>query len=145
MKFFRHRLADLVQQDPASLVRHAQIAGQRQGVLAFDLIHKHGDRGQIGAQRGLVGGKQRAAGDGEVLAASLAAEAQKAAGTAGAVGVQTAAMRANRRAVRFVPADFAEGRFRFPFRHAENLSEAQGPGGFGLEEVDGHWLSIRRF
>ena len=47
LKFFRHGFADLVQQDPASLVRHAQIAGQRESVLALDFVHEDGDSGEI--------------------------------------------------------------------------------------------------
>ena len=47
-------------------------------------------------------------------------------------------MHTDRLAIRFLPADPAEGFFRFLIRHAEDLSEAQGPGRLGLEEVEGH-------
>ena len=58
-------------------------------------------------------GEQRAACDAEILPARLAAKARRAVRAAAIVGIQAAAMRANRGAVGLRPADFAEGRFGF--------------------------------
>jgi hypothetical protein len=51
------------------------------------------------------------------------------------IGVQSAAMRTDRRAVCLRPAHLAKHRLGFRIRHAEDLSEAQGLGRAGKEEM----------
>ena len=90
-----------MQQNPSGLVGDAEIARHGERRLAFDLVAKHGDGGEIGAQRELVEGEQRPASDGEIRDARLATEAERARGAAAFVGVQATAGRANRLAVGF--------------------------------------------
>ena len=52
-----------MQQHEGALVGHVQIAGERQRRLALDLIAEDRDGREIAAQRQLVAGEQRAAGD----------------------------------------------------------------------------------
>jgi hypothetical protein len=127
-----------VGQDECAFVGNAEIAAQGQHRLALDLVAEHGDGREVGFQGQLVGGEQCAGGDGEILPASLAAEPGSTIRAAAIVGVEAAAVRANRLAVRVRPADLAEHRFRLFVRHAEHLSEAQGLRCRGKEEVLGH-------
>jgi hypothetical protein len=78
------------------------------------------------APQGLVAGEQRAACDGEIFFAALAAEAQRALRTAGLVGFYRTAGGANRGAVGIGLTNHLEGRLGFRISHAEDLSEAQG-------------------
>ncbi len=86
-------------------------------------------------------GKQRPAGDGEILPAALATEAQHAIWAAGFVSLYRTAVWANRGAVGIGPTELAKGQFGFLQRHAEDLSEAQGLCRFAEEEVLGHGSS----
>ena len=63
LQFLGHRLAQLVQQHERALVGHVQIAGERQRRLALDLVAEDRDGREIAAQRQLVAGEQRPAGD----------------------------------------------------------------------------------
>lgn len=120
-----HRLAELVQEHEGALVGQAQIAGDRQCALALHFVAEDRDGREIDAQGKLVRRKQRARGQREILGASPAAEAQATVRPAALIGVNTAAMRANRRAIGLSPAHFAESLFRHTIGHAEDLSQAQ--------------------
>jgi len=85
-----------------------------------------------------VRGKQGARGDAEILAAGAAAEAHGAGRTTALIGLEATAFGANRGAIRLRPADGTKGRLGFHVRRAEHLSEAQGLGLAGEEEVLGH-------
>ena len=137
-QLLRHGLAQLVGQHEGRLVGHAEIAGERQGGLALHLVAEDRDGAEVGAERELVGGEQGARGDGEVAAALAAAEAEGAGEAAALIGVQAAALGADRGAVGVGPADGAELGFGLGVRHAEDLGEAQGLGGTGEKEVLGH-------
>jgi len=110
-----------VQHYPASFVRHAKVAGQRKGVFAFDFVRVNRDGREINADRGLVRGKERPAGQAVILAASLAPEAEQAGRAPIFIGVQPATFGANRLPLDIRPADFAERGFGFRFRHAEGV------------------------
>ena len=62
-QFCRHCFAQLVEQHESALVGDVQIAGERQRRLALDLIAEDRNGREIAAQRQLVRGKQRPAGD----------------------------------------------------------------------------------
>jgi len=98
---------------------------------------------RLRAERQLVRSKQCPRRDAEILAAGFAFEAGCPIGAAAVIGFQTAAVRANRRAVGIGPADLAEGCFGFRVRRAEDLSKAQGLGRFRQEEVLSHNCRIR--
>ncbi len=125
-------------QHEGALVGDAEIAGERQGGLALHLVAEDRDGAEVHAQRQLVGGEQRARGEGEVLAALAAAEAQGAVRAAALIGVQATALGAHRGAVRVGPADRAELGFGLDVRQTEHGGEAQGLGGAGEEEVLRH-------
>ena len=120
-----HCLAKLVQEHEGALVSQAQIAGDRQRGLALHFVAEDRDGREVHAERQLVRGEQRARGEREVLGASPAAEAERAVRPAALVSVNTAAVRANRSALRVSPAHFTEGFFRLAIGHAEDLSQAQ--------------------
>ena len=80
-------------------------------------------------------GKERSACNREIFLAGLATEPERAIRTAAFIGVQTAAMRTDGLPFGFWPAHFAKHRLCFRVRHAEDLSEAQGLGRTGKEEV----------
>ena len=141
LHFLSHRLAQLVQQDERGLVGKAQIAAEGQGALALHLVAEHGNGRQIAAQGQFVRSEQRPAGNGEVLLAALAAEAERTIRAPGFVGIDRTAGRANRGAVRIGPTDILEGCFGFRVSHAEDLSEAQGLCRSAEEEVLGHGSS----
>jgi len=139
LQLLRHGLAELVSQDESALVRHPEIAGERQGSLALHLVAEDRDGREIGAQRQLVRGEQGARGDAEILAAGAAAEAHGTVRAAALIGVETPAFGAHRSAIGLGPTDGAERGLGFHVRHAEHLNEAQGLGLTGEEEVLGHW------
>ena len=143
LHFFRHGLAQLVGQDEGGLVGHAEVAGERQGGLALHLVAEDRDGAEVHAERQLVGGEQGARGDGEVLAALAATEAQRPRRTAALVGVQATALGADRGAVGVGPADRAELGFGLEVRHAEHGGEAQRLGGAGEEEVLSQGVTYR--
>ena len=89
-----------MQQHEGALVGHVQIARERQRRLALDLIAEDRNGREIAAQRQLVAGEQRPGRNGEILVASPAAETGRTLQAAAVVGVNAAAMRANRLAVR---------------------------------------------
>ena len=60
-------------QDERGLVLHVETADRSEHALARHLIAEDGDGEQIGAQRQLVPGEQRARGEREIAAACLAA------------------------------------------------------------------------
>jgi hypothetical protein len=64
-----------VADNEACLVRHAQVAGEGERRLAFDLVAEDRDGREIGFERELVGGKERPAGNREIGLASAATEA----------------------------------------------------------------------
>ena len=138
LEFDRHGFPQLVRQNESRLVGRAQIAAEGEHALALDLVAEHRDGAEVGPQRQLVGGEQRPGRDREILFAAHAAVARRTGCPAAIVGVEAAAVRANRLAIRLGPAVLGEGRFRLLIRHAEHLSEAQGLGGGGEEEVLGH-------
>ena len=83
-------------------------------------------------------GKERSARNREISLAGLATEAQRAIRATALIGVQAAAMWADRRAVSLWPAHLAKHCLGFRVRHAEDLSEAQGLCRAGKEEMLRH-------
>lgn len=138
LHFFGHRLAQFVQQDESGLVGEAQVAGDRQRALALHFVAEDRNRREIAAQGELVRGEQRSAGDREILFAGAAAKARGAIRAAAIIGVQTAAMRANRLAFRLWPTNFRESRLGLDVRHAEHLRQRERLGRFGEEEMLRH-------
>ena len=132
-----------MQQNESALVGHVQIAGERQRGLALHFVAKDGNGSEVAAQRELVGGEQRAGRDGEVFNASPAAEARSALEAAAIVGVQTAAMRADRLAIIVGPADLAKHRLGFLVFHLKDFGEREGLSRFGEEEVFSHHVTYR--
>jgi hypothetical protein len=63
-----------VQQHESALVRNVQVAREGESRLAFDFVAKDRHGSEIAAQRKLVAGEQRAAGNGKIFHASPAAE-----------------------------------------------------------------------
>jgi hypothetical protein len=76
--FLSHRLTKLVQEHECRLVGQAQVAAEGQGALALHFVAEHGNGRQIALEGQLVRGEQRPAGNGEILLAALAAEAERA-------------------------------------------------------------------
>jgi hypothetical protein len=109
-----------------------------QRALAFDLIAEDRDGREIAAQRELVECKERSACDREIFPAGQATEPEQAIWAAALIGIQAAAMRANRRAVGVRPADLAKHRLGFRVRRAEDAGEAQRLGMAGKEEMLRH-------
>ncbi|HEX4160155.1 MAG TPA: hypothetical protein VHY79_16950, partial [Rhizomicrobium sp.] len=138
LEFFRKGFPQLVQHNPARLVRHAEVTGQRQRVFAFHFIDENRDGREIHPDRGLARRKQRAGREGKILAAFLAPEAEQTGRTAMLVRLQAATFRANRFALGFGPADFPESGFGVSICHPEHFRQRQCPRRFGLEEVDCH-------
>lgn len=93
-----------------SLVGQAQVARRGQRRLAFDLIAEDRDSREVDTQGQLVRAKQRARRDREVASARLAAIPHGFIETTGRVGIEAAAMRAHRRAVRLRPTQRTEQR-----------------------------------
>jgi hypothetical protein len=85
--------------------------------------------------------KEGSARNREIGPAGTATETKQAIRAPALIGVQAAAMRANRRAIGFRPANLAKHRLGFRIRHAEDLSEAQGLGRAGKEEMLRHGVS----
>ncbi len=141
LQFLRHGLAELVSQDERRFVGHSEVAGESQGSLALDFIAEDRDGREIGAQGQLVRGEQGARGDAEIPAASAAAEPHGAVRPATLIGIEATAFGTHRSAVRLGPTDGPKGRLGFYVRHAEHLSEAQGLGLAGEEEVLSHVVS----
>ena len=79
----------------------------------------------------------------EILFAGAAAEPGRALQAAAVVGVNAAAMAADRLAVRIGPTDTAECHFRVGVLHGENRRQREGFGGFGKEEMLGHLHTYR--
>jgi hypothetical protein len=82
--------------------------------------------------------KERSACNREIFPASLATKPERAIWTAALIGVQAAAMRANRRTIGLMPPDLAKHFLGLLIRHAEDLSEAQRLGRAGKEEMLSH-------
>ena len=114
-----HGFPQLVGQDEGRLVLHAQLTGQRQRRLAFDLVHENRDGRQIGAERQFMESEQCAAGEAKILTARLAAEPKRAVWTAALINSRASAVRADCLAIG--PADVAEGRLGCLIRHAHHL------------------------
>jgi hypothetical protein len=127
-----------MQQHECRLVGQAKIAAQGQGAFTLHFVAEHGDGSEVAFQGQFVRGEQRPASDREILAATLATEAQHAVRPAGLVSLYRTAGRAYRRAIGIGPAELAKRQFGFRQRHAEHLSEAQGLCRFTEEEVLGH-------
>lgn len=85
-----------------------------------------------------MGSEQCAGRNREILTALLTAVAEKAARTTGRICVKAATRGADRLALGFMPADFAERGFGFRFRHPKDLRQTERSGRFGLQEVDSH-------
>ena len=137
LHFGGHRFAHLVQQHESGLVGDAQIAAHGERRLAFHLVAEDRDGREIGAQRQLVAGEQRPGGDAEILGKpGIGTGARRSA--AALVGINAAALRANRLAIGVGPADLAEGPFRFSVRHRKT-PPARGSWRRGEEEMLGHW------
>ncbi len=102
-----------MQEHERRLVGQPQVAAESQRGLALHFVAEHRNGRQIPAQGQLVAGEQRPAGNGEILFAALAAEAQSAIRTTGFVGFDRTAGRADRRAVGIGPTDVLEGRLGF--------------------------------
>ena len=124
-----------------ALVGNAEIAGQRQRGLALHLVAEDRNRGEIAAERQLVAGEQRPAGDAEILFAAPAAEAGRTLEAAAIVCVETAAVRANRLPVRLCPADRPEPGFRFLILHRENGRQRKRLGGPGKKKMLRHLVA----
>lgn len=133
-----HGLAQLVQQHEGALVGDAEIARESERGLALHLVHEHGNGGQVGPQRQLVRGEQRARRDREILAAGAAAEAGRAVGPTAVIGVHAATVAAHRLTGRLGPAEAPESGLGILVRHAHDLSEAHGLGAGGEEKVLSH-------
>jgi hypothetical protein len=82
-----------------------------------------------------VKSEQRPRRDREISLAGAATLASRAVRAAAIVGVQTAALRADRGAVRLSPAHIAESRLGLIFGHANDLGQRERLGGGGKEEV----------
>jgi hypothetical protein len=136
--FFGHGLAQFVKQHEGGLIGQAEVARDCQCALALHFIAEDRDGREIATQRELVERKERSTCDREIPTAGAATEPEQAIRAAALIGVQAAAMRANRRAIGFRPADLAKHRLGFRIRHAEDLSEAQRLGRAGKEEMLGH-------
>ncbi len=135
----RHRLTQLVGQHEGRLVLHVQVAGERQGGLALDLVAEDHGGGKVSAERQLVEGEQGAAGQAEILAARLAAEPELAGRAAGFVARRAGAVRAYGLAVRGGPADRPEHLLCLGVRHPQHGGDAERAGLGGEEEVLRHW------
>jgi hypothetical protein len=90
-----------------------------------------------------MAGEQRTGRNREIFAAGPAAEPGRTLETAAIVGVNAAAMRADRLAVRISPTDAAERRFRLIVLHRENGRQRETFGGCGKEEMLGHLHTYR--
>jgi hypothetical protein len=80
-----------VPENEGALIAHADVAREGERGLALDLVAEDGDGGEIGAERELVRGEKRSAGNREVRLARAATEARRAVRTPAIVGVQAAA------------------------------------------------------
>lgn len=135
LHLLRHGLAQLMQQDESAFVGHREIAREGESRLAFNLVAEDRNGREVAAQGKLVRGEERPAGDREISAASTTAEPRRAIRAAAIIGIQAPTMRADRIAIGLMPADLAEHLLGFLIRHAEDLSEAQGLGRTGKEEM----------
>ena len=101
----RHDLPQFVRQDEGCPVLHVQVTPQLERGDAFERVDEDGDRQEVIAHRQLPAGKDRPAGDTELVVTRLALEDR-----AGGVGVDrgTVATRAYRLAIGRSPADRAE-------------------------------------
>ena len=136
-----HRFADLVGQDEGGLVLDVEIARQRQGRLALDLVAEDHDRRQIVADLQLVEGEQGARGRAEVAPAGRAAEPRRPIGSRAGPARRAAALRADRCPVALRPADRTEQRPGLRLLHPQDLLQADGPRGGGQEKVLRHGRS----
>lgn len=130
--FAGHRLAQLVRKDKGGLVLHVQIAAQLERGDTLGTVHEDHDSGQKVGEGQLPAGKDRAAGDAELV---MTGNALELATGGNVVGLNAAATRANGLAFRLRPAEIAEGRMGFVFRHTENGLQAQSASGCGEEKV----------
>ena len=130
-----HSLPHLVAEHERSLVRHTKIAAHGEHALALDLIAEDRNLREVAFQGQLVAVKQGARRDREIGLAGAAAKTRGSIRPASVIGIQAAAARAHRLAFGGEPTDLAERGFRLFVRHAEHLSEAQGLGCRGKEEV----------
>jgi len=105
-RVLRKGFSNFVGHDEGGFVLAIKITGKLQRAMAFCSIHEDGDGQEIIADRQLAAGKDCAGRDAELMRAALALEQWTALvfvyGNATAPG-------ANRRTVRRMPADFAEG------------------------------------
>jgi hypothetical protein len=130
-----HRFADLVGQHEGGLVLDVEIARQRQGRLALDLVTEDHDRRQVVADLQLVKGEQGARGRAEVAPAGRAAEARRSIGSWAGPARRAAALWAHRRPIGLRPADRAEQRPGLRLLHPQDLLQADGPRRSGQEKV----------
>lgn len=142
LEFVRHGFAELVQEDEGALVGNAQITAQCQGALALHFVAEDRDGRQIAAQGHLVAGEQRPAGKGEVLFAATTAEARGTLEAAAIIGINAAALRANRLAVGIGPTDATEGHFSVRVLHLENLAQRDGLSCSGKKKVLCHLVPL---
>ena len=105
-----------------------QVPGEREGGLALHLVAEDRDSREVVAEWHLVEGEQRTGGDGEVLAARLAAPAQTPGRPTRRIDRLTTAVRADRLALGGSPADADEGVLDFLVRHAEDGADGERPG-----------------
>jgi hypothetical protein len=115
-----------MRQDERRFVLDIQIAGQREGGLAFDLVHEDARRRQIGAERHLVESEQGGAGDAEIRAARFAAEPERTERAATLIDGQAPTLRAVRLTV--IPTERPEQRLGFHVAHVEDGCQGEGPG-----------------
>lgn len=119
----RGALAQLVAENERGLVGEAEITRERQRGLSLDLIQEDRDRREIGLERQLVRGEQRSRGNREIGLASAATEARRAIRVPAVIGVQAAALVADRRSVRLRPTHLGEHRLGLGVRHTGHLRQ----------------------
>ena len=118
-----HGFAQLVGKDEGGLILDVQIAAKLESGNALGAIHEDRDCGEQIDERQLAAGEDRAAGNRELV---MTGNALELAARGNVIGLDTAATRANRFAVRFGPAHRAERLIGAVFAHGENCLEAQG-------------------
>lgn len=133
-----HGFAELVAQNESRLVLTIQVARHLQGGDALRAVHEQADRRQEVNERHLARSEDRSRGDGELMQAFPAFEF---AARGDLVGVQSAATRANRSAVRLGPAHFAKGLVSPFLASLVDGLEGEGASLCGEEEVLGHSMS----
>jgi hypothetical protein len=130
-----HRLAQLVQEHESRLRIDVHVARHLQRGGAFDAVAEQRDHGEVIADCQLAAVEDRAAGHTELLAARRAFSAHRS--FRQRVNLDATAVRAERVAIVGREPDPLEHRERFLIGQPQNLSDAQAPCGWRVEEV-GH-------